>query len=78
MILDPLGTGSDEDVPDGGSELLGGVDGVSCVITPVSSYGFVLMLIKAALVTLALSGLGVTALALFTIPFGGPQSVRPR
>ena len=48
--------------------LLGSFDGVSWVITPVISLCLVLIFIKAALVARALSGLGVTALALTTIP----------
>ena len=68
MILSPLGTGSEDDGPVGRSLLVWGFDGVSWVITPVISHGLVFILINDDFVTGVLSGFGVTALALTTLP----------
>ena len=77
MILNPRGTGSDAEGPEGGSVLLGGLDAVSWVMTPVDSQGLVLMLIKAAFVACELEGLGVTALARTTIPLSRATKCSP-
>ena len=77
VILRPLGTGSDADGPDGGSVLLGGFAWESCVITPVVSHGLVLIFTRDDFVAWVLSGLGVTARALTTIPLGRATKCSP-